>query len=428
MTERQYFYRVLRRTFCAALFFLAGFSWYYADRSIPDEVNIVAEEEELFRLNLPFTTSFESESKEVVLGGKSNIPQGQVRITGGQPISLYSDTQGSYKVGVKLFGLFQLKEMRVNVVDTHYAVPCGIPVGIYLKSNGVMVIGTGTITDTAGAEIEPANGILKSGDYIEAVNGKPLETKEQLMEVVNQAGSNGTGAVDLTIRRDGQEMDVTLDTVAAQDGTYKLGAWVRDDTQGIGTMTYMDLNGNFGALGHGISDADTGQVVSIEGGSLYETQIMGIEKGAAGKPGVMSGIIYYGPQSELGTVTGNTEEGIFGTAGEKLKSRIQAQALPIGYRQDVQPGKAIIRSSISGEIKDYDIEIVKVDYSTTHKSKGMVIKVTDPELLSLTGGIVQGMSGSPIIQNGMLIGAVTHVFVQDSTKGYGIFIENMLSH
>ena len=317
MTERQYFYRVLRRTFCAALFFLAGFSWYYADRSIPDEVNIVAEEEELFRLNLPFTTSFESESKEVVLGGKSNIPQGQVRITGGQPISLYSDTQGSYKVGVKLFGLFQLKEMRVNVVDTHYAVPCGIPVGIYLKSNGVMVIGTGTITDTAGAEIEPANGILKSGDYIEAVNGKPLETKEQLMEVVNQAGSNGTGAVDLTIRRDGQEMEVTLDTVAAQDGTYKLGAWVRDDTQGIGTMTYMDLNGNFGALGHGISDADTGQVVSIEGGSLYETQIMGIEKGAAGKPGVMSGIIYYGPQSELGTVTGNTEEGIFGTAGEK---------------------------------------------------------------------------------------------------------------
>ncbi len=215
MTERKHFYRVLRRTFCAALFFLAGFSWYYADRSIPDEVNIVAEEEELFRLNLPFTTSFESESKEVVLGGKSNIPKGQVRITGSQPISLYSDTQGSYKVGVKLFGVFQLKEMRVNVVDTHYAVPCGIPVGIYLKSNGVMVIGTGTITDAAGAEIEPANGVLKSGDYIEAVNGKPLETKEQLMEVVNQAGANGTGVVNLTIRRDGQEIDVSLDAVAA---------------------------------------------------------------------------------------------------------------------------------------------------------------------------------------------------------------------
>lgn len=428
MTRRNHFYRVLRRTFCAALFFLVGFSWYYIDRSIPEQVNIVAEEEEIFQLNLPLSTSFESQSKEVVVGGKSNIPKGQVRITGGEPVSLYSDTQGSYKVGVKLFGLLELKEIQVNVVDTHYAVPCGIPVGIYLKSKGVMVIGTGKITDQNGQELEPANGILQSGDYIEAVNGKPLDTKEQLMEAVNQAGSNGTGSVNLTVRRKDQAIDMNVDTVAAQDGTYKLGAWVRDDTQGIGTMTYLDLNGNFGALGHGISDADTGQVVDIEGGALYETQIMGIEKGTMGKPGVMSGVIYYGPQSELGTVDGNTEEGIFGVAGEALKNRIQAEALPIGYRQDVHPGKAVVRTSVSGEAKDYEIEILKVDYSTSHKSKGMVIKVTDPQLLALTGGIVQGMSGSPIMQDGKIIGAVTHVFVQDSTKGYGIFIENMLEH
>lgn len=428
MTKRNHFYRVLRRLFCAALFFLSGFTWYYIERSIPDEINIVASEEEIFDLNLPLSTSFESESKEVVVGGKSNIPKGQVRITGGQPVSFYSDTQGSYKVGVKLFGLLELKEMKVNVVDTDYAVPCGIPVGIYLKSKGIMVIGTGKITDGNGQETEPANGILQSGDYIEQVNGEPLDTKEQLIEAVNQAGTDGTGTVELTIRRDGQEMDVSMETVADQDGTYKLGAWVRDDTQGIGTMTYMDLNGHFGALGHGISDADTGQVVSIEGGTLYETQIMGIEKGTIGKPGVMSGVIYYGPQSQLGTINGNTEEGIFGTAGEKLQNRIQAEALPIGYRQDVHPGPALIRSSVSGTVTDYEIEILKVDYSTDHKSKGMVIKVTDPELLSLTGGIVQGMSGSPIIQDGKLIGAVTHVFVQDSSKGYGIFIENMLEH
>ena len=428
MTKRNHFYRVLRRLFCAALFFLSGFTWYYIERSIPDEVNIVTSEEEIFDLNLPLSTNFESESKEVVVGGKSNIPKGQVRITGGQPVSFYSDTQGSYKVGVKLFGLLELKEMKVNVVDTDYAVPCGIPVGIYLKSKGVMVIGTGKITDGNGQETEPANGILQSGDYIEQVNGEPLDTKEQLIEAVNQAGRDGTRTVELTIRRDGQKMDVSMETVADQDGTYKLGAWVRDDTQGIGTMTYMDLNGHFGALGHGISDADTGQVVSIEGGTLYETQIMGIEKGTIGKPGVMSGVIYYGPQSQLGTINGNTEEGIFGTAGEKLQNRIQAEALPIGYRQDVHPGPALIRSSVSGTVTDYEIEILKVDYSTDHKSKGMVIKVTDPELLSLTGGIVQGMSGSPIIQDGKLIGAVTHVFVQDSSKGYGIFIENMLEH
>ena len=428
MTERKHFYKVLRRIFCAALLFSVGFTWYYLDRSIPDEVNIVAEEEELFSLNLPLSASFTSESEEVAVGNGSNIPKGEVRIETGQPVALYSETQGSYKVGVKLFGLFQLKEMQVNVVDTHYAIPCGVPVGIYLKSDGVMVIGTGKITDASGQETEPAYGLLKSGDYIEEVDGKPLENKEQLIEAVNQAGANGTGKVELKIRRDGEEMEVNVYTVSADDGTYKLGAWVRDDTQGIGTMTYLDLNGKFGALGHGISDSDTGEVVSIEEGALYETQIMGIEKGSPGKPGVMSGVIYYGPASQLGTVTANTEEGIFGTAGEELRNQLAGEALPIGYRQDVHTGEAVIRSSVSGEVKDYKIEIQKVDYSTSHKNKGMVIKVVDEELLNLTGGIVQGMSGSPIIQDGKLVGAVTHVFVQDSTRGYGIFIENMLAH
>ena len=190
----------------------------------------------------------------------------------------------------------------------------------------------------------------------------------------------------------------------------------------------MDLNGSFGALGHGISDSDTGMLVDIEDGELYETQILGIEKGASGKPGVMSGVIYYGKGTKLGEVAANTDEGIFGTVNEKFKEAVQSQAIPVGFRQDVHKGQAFIRSDVSGEVKDYEIEIQKVDYSSLQKNKGMVIQVTDEELLRLTGGIVQGMSGSPIIQDGKLIGAVTHVFIQDSTKGYGIFIENMLSH
>ena len=193
-------------------------------------------------------------------------------------------------------------------------------------------------------------------------------------------------------------------------------------------MTYLRPNGEFGALGHGISDSDTGMLVQTSGGELYETEIMGIEKGSAGKPGVMSGVIYYGGQSRLGTVEANTEAGIFGRAGDRLRARIGGEALPVGYRQDVKKGQAWIRSSVSGEVRDYEIEIQRVDYSTAHKSKDMVIRVTDPELLELTGGIVQGMSGSPIIQDGRLIGAVTHVFIQDPTRGYGIFIENMLAH
>ena len=169
-------------------------------------------------------------------------------------------------------------------------------------------------------------------------------------------------------------------------------------------------------------------MVQIENGALYETSILGIEKGTFGKPGVMSGVIYYGPGSVLGTIESNTDEGIFGTVNERFKQTVKADAIPIGYRQDVKKGTAYIRSDVSGVVKDYEIEIQKVDYATTHKNKGMVIKVTDPELLAITGGIVQGMSGSPIIQDGKLIGAVTHVFIQDSTRGYGIFIENMLEH
>lgn len=142
----------------------------------------------------------------------------------------------------------------------------------------------------------------------------------------------------------------------------------------------------------------------------------------------MSGVIYYGGKSSLGSIEANTDAGIFGKVNERFRSRINGEAVPIGYRQDVQKGPASIRCCVSGELRDYDIEIQKVDYSTSRKNKDMVIKVTDPELLALTGGIVQGMSGSPIIQNGKLVGAVTHVFVQDSTRGYGIFIENMLEH
>ena len=219
-----------------------------------------------------------------------------------------------------------------------------------------------------------------------------------------------------------------MNAVKTEDGSYKLGAWVRDDTQGIGTMTYIDMSGNFGALGHGISDSDTGKVVEIEEGALYETEILGIEKGTIGNPGVMAGVIYYGLGSQLGTITDNTDIGIFGKVNDKMKKSLQAQAVEVGYRQDVKKGQAWVRSDVSGELKDYEIEIQKVDYNPVQQNKSMVIKVVDEELLRLTGGIVQGMSGSPILQDGKLIGAVTHVFVQDSTRGYGIFVEDMLKH
>ena len=415
--------KILLWTFFAAVLSFAGLFCYYMERVIPDRINIIRDQEEIVRLPLPLHATLQSESEEVVLGNGSNIPQEQITITRSQQFSLYGRSEGSYLLSLDLFGLIHFKEIQVDVVNTQYAIPCGAPVGIYLKSNGIMVIGTGEIICQDGASAEPAAGILKSGDYIQSINGRALETKEDLAQEVSRLEAR---PAVLTIRRDEQLMDVTIEPVTAQDGSKKLGVWVRSDTQGIGTLTYLDLNGNFGALGHGISDSDTGEVVQISQGALYDTEIVGIEKGSIGKGGVMSGVIYYGPGSLLGEINANSDVGIFGTANDKFRAAVNMQPLEIGYRQDVKKGPAVIRSGISGEIKDYQIEIQKVDYSTSHQNKSLVIQVTDPELLALTGGIVQGMSGSPIIQDGKLIGAVTHVFIQDSTRGYGIFVENMM--
>lgn len=425
MTGRRKFRKCMVWVFWASLVFTIGFTWYELDHSIPDKLSIVADEKEEFLFNLPFDMTILSESEEVVLGNQSNIPAQEIRMKAAEPFSLYAKNEGSYRLGLKLFGKIQFKEIQVDVVETRYAIPCGVPVGIYLKSQGVMVIGTGRITGADGQESEPAFGVLQSGDYIEAINGQPLKDKEALITSLSRIGGN---EALLRIRRGGEELEVRMNPVKSEDGSYKLGAWVRDDTQGIGTMTYIDSNGNFGALGHGISDSDTGKVVEIAEGALYDTEILGIEKGTIGNPGVMAGVIYYGPVSRLGTINANTDVGIFGHADERLQKAITGEPLEIGYRQDVKKGQAWIRSSVSGEVKDYEIEIQRVDYNPIHQNKGLVLQVVDEELLKLTGGIVQGMSGSPIIQDGKLIGAVTHVFIQDSTRGYGIFIENMLEH
>ncbi|MCC2163542.1 SpoIVB peptidase [Brotaphodocola catenula] len=419
------FRHLLFRTFWISLLFSIGFIWYTFDRQIPDRVSLTRNETGFFSFGgLPLEVTLLDDTSEVSLRNASNIPENSVRISSDSPLSLSATKSGTYQLGLKLFGAIRLKNIQLNVIEQRYAIPCGFPIGIYLKSDGILVVGTGTVTDETGKEIEPALGILESGDYIEAINGHPLTSKEALITELRHVG--GAENVFLKIRRDDKELEVSVRPVRTSDGTCMLGAWVRDDTQGIGTMTYLEPNGSFGALGHGISDSDTGHLMESHEGSLYETEILGIEKGSIGNPGIMAGVIYYGPGCLLGEIHANTETGIFGNANEALRSRTLSSAIPVGYCQDIEKGPALLRSNVSGQIRDYEIEIQKIELKPLQKNKSMVIHITDPELLKLTGGIVQGMSGSPIIQNGKLIGAVTHVFVQDSTRGYGIFIETML--
>ncbi len=313
----------------------------------------------------------------------------------------------------------------MEVLKPAYVIPGGIPIGIYMETNGILIVGTGKVTGADGLNYEPALRIVQGGDYIQAVNGEEIWDKEELIERINQAGGN---QVVLDLVRKGERIQVKLEPVQTGQGEYKLGIWVRDNTQGIGTLTFLTKKGEFGALGHGINDVDTGSLLELHKGSLYDTNIVDIKRGEKGTPGELSGMIRYRNELVCGEISENTPAGIFGTGSERLCEKISLEEMQVGYKQEIELGEAWIRSSVSGRMRDYRVEILEVNRNEADVNKGIILRVTDPELLELTGGIVQGMSGSPILQNGKIVGAVTHVFVQDSTKGFGVFIENMLEH
>lgn len=420
MTRKQKYRRLLVRLIWFMIIFTCIFSYYYIRNQVPGKIHVVVGEEGTFRFVLPWGSTLETESEEVLLGGESNIPEGAVRIYTGNSFTVQGMKTGNYSMDLKLFGWLPLRSVQVEVVEEHSVFPGGEPIGIYLEMDGIMVVGTSELTDVSGNVVEPAYGIIQSGDYILAANSRPVEDKEELISAISE---NGESSCVFTIRRNEEIMEAKVDTVLTEDGTVKAGIWVKDDAQGIGTLTYAEGNGNFGALGHAMSDSDTGKRLEASGGTLERAEIQDVLKGEDGSPGSLLGTIVYGA-GILGNVEKNTDSGIFGHL-EDQSLLSEASALPVGYKQDVELGPAVIRCSADGSLKDYDIEIIKADV-TTDSNKGLVVQVTDQELLALTGGIVQGMSGSPIIQNGKLVGAVTHVFVQDSTKGYGIFLETML--
>lgn len=425
MSRKKALRRFLIHVLIVSLIFTGFFAIYYAKRMIPEKVRVVRGEESEISFQLPIMATLMAPDQEVTLSDASNIPSDQIHVVLDEGFSLYSEELGQYALQLNLFGLFHFRDIEVQVVDSEMVVPCGCPVGIYLETDGILIVGTGPVTGMDGVTSEPAGGIVRSGDYILAVDGRRIFSKEELVEAVCASGGSD---IVLKIRRGGEELEVKTPVVQTAAGEYKAGIWVRDDTQGIGTLSYVDMQGGFGALGHGISDTDTGILIEDEGGILYDATIRSITRGTMGTPGSLAGIINYSENSRLGEIYDNTEQGIYGRLSEQARSRFSdMECLPVGYKQDVSIGPATIRCCVDGTIRDFGIQITRIDL-TNRSNKGMVIEVTDPELLALTGGIVQGMSGSPIIQNGKMVGAVTHVFVQDSTKGYGIFLENMLEH
>ena len=332
---------------------------------------------------------------------------------------------GSYLLPCRLLGIIPFKQIKVTPEVQRSIFVSGSTVGMYMETDGVLIIDTGEILSESGETKEPAKNIVKPGDYIVALNDEKISRKKDLIDDLKKLEGE---EVILDVVRNGKTVPVSITPAKDKQGEYKLGIWVRDNTQGIGTLTFVDENGNYGALGHGISDVDTGELLEIQNGALYQAQILGIQKGAKGSPGELSGLIRYEPGKIIGSIETNSKNGIYGHFTGDGKSPISLKKMPVGYKQEVTEGEASILCCVEDEVKEYQAEITKIDMNHSDTNKSFVIRVADPKLLSVTGGIVQGMSGSPVLQNGKIIGAVTHVFVQDSTSGYGIFIENMMEH
>lgn len=329
--------------------------------------------------------------------------------------------KGSYQIKCSWMGI-PLKTVKVHTLEEKEVFISGSPVGIYMETEGVLVIESGEITDQDGVLRTPAEHIVQPGDYICQVDGKDITGKKELIQLVKE---NQGEPMELQVLRHQEKILLELTPVQTQEGSYKLGIWVRDNIQGIGTLTYVDEQGKFGALGHGISDVDTGERLEISGGDLYCAEILSVQKSFAGSPGELKGVINYKEENRIGKISGNSLYGISGTLNH-TKNIEELEQFPIGLKQEIVKGKAMIRCDVGDGIQDYESEILEIDTNAKDTNKCFEIRVTDERLLEQTGGIVQGMSGSPILQDGKIVGAVTHVLVNDPTRGYGIFIENML--
>ncbi|MEJ8772501.1 SpoIVB peptidase [Blautia sp. HCN-1074] len=388
---------------CLALDLLAIFwlGYKYLDRKIPDEIQISRDSGE------------NTEDVTEVLSAPL--------VTFEKAVTVSQD--GGYILPCRLLGYIPFKEVKVTPVDEQEIYVSGSTIGIYMETEGVLVIDTGEIEDQNGEMKEPAKNLVRQGDYIVSFNGEKISTKRELINDI--AGLDGE-EVTLEVKREGESVPVSVTPVKDTKGDYKLGIWVRDDTQGIGTLTYVDQNGRYGALGHGISDIDTAQLLNIRNGALYKAQILAINKGSKGNPGELAGFIRYDDRNILGSIEINSKNGIYGQFYKGAEDGITLKKMPVAYKQDVKTGEASVLCNVDGEVREYQAEIKRIDLNHEDTNKSFVIQITDEKLLEKTGGIVQGLSGSPVLQNGKMVGAITHVFVQDSTSGYGIFIENML--
>ena len=379
--------------------------------------------------NMPDTLALtQGQISTLQLGGLT-LSGDALTVTASQDESLASvgavdvsvQASGTTDMLLSLFGI-PLKRVEVEVSPEKRLIPGGQALGVAMRTEGVLIVGL----SEAAEGISPAKSAgLAAGDVIRAINGTEVTTAEQLTELLTAAGAT---QIMVAYDRAGEARTALLTPYKDEaTGNVRLGAWVRDSTAGVGTLSFCDPEtGKYAALGHAITDGDTGSVLSVSEGQVLRANIVAVQKGTPGAPGELKGS-FLREGEVLGDIRRNSILGIYGTLDEPTANPLYPEGLPIGLRSGVHTGAASILSSVDGEgVKEYAVEITRVNQQSAPAPKSMVIRVTDERLLAATGGIVQGMSGSPIIQDGRLIGAVTHVFVSDPTQGYGLYVDWML--
>jgi len=333
---------------------------------------------------------------------------------------------GKVDVQLKLLGYIPIKSMAIESLPTRRLVAGGHSIGVLLQSRGIMVVGFAPVLDKKGEKQYPARDEgIEIGDLIYRVDGKTVNSENDLARVIDDKKGE---SVSLSIKRRGKFISVpVIPAPCSETGRYRVGLYVRDGIVGVGTLSFWDPGTNqYAALGHIIVDADTRQGIDVLQGKIVSASIQAIKRGKPGQPGEKIGI-FNGKGEIEGSINKNTFYGIYGKTEAQVENPLSAYSLEVGYAHQVKEGEAEIFTVVNGEdIERFSIMIEKV-YPERSNGKGMIIRVTDPRLLSLSGGIVQGMSGSPIIQDSRLVGAVTHVFLNDPERGYGIFMDNMLS-
>ena len=389
------------------LFFV--YSYIVSIDNIPENIIIFKGED----INIATLWGINIKSNTTLIETASNINTGEF------------DKAGQETLTVSLFDKINLKTIDVSVLEDIEVIPNGEIVGIKLYTSGVLVVGTSSIEGIDGQIYKPFEGTgILEGDSIIEVNGNIINNTQELVNSINK--SNGQ-EIEVKFVRNSEEKTCKITPVKNKQEEYKIGLWVRDSAGGVGTVTfYNEETKSFAALGHAITDIDTGEIINTSSGEIDDVNIVSIVKGEKEEPGKVQGTIING--STIGNIYKNCGFGIYGTVENLNNLDINYnRRVKVASRQEIELGKATFLSGIDGQVKEYELEIEKIYLNNNEDNKSMLIKITDEELLEKTGGIIQGMSGSPIIQNGKFIGAITHVFVKEPQVGYAVFGDMMLN-